>query len=85
MFEIKLKADGKTGDFSKMMDSYCGRFYGDDGWGYNVSQDYHKVDILNRLRMQRNNILNADSKEVKALTAEELIECVNEICDWEVR
>ena len=85
LFEIKLKADGKTGDFSKMVDSYCGRFYGDDGWGYNVCQDSHKVDILNRLRMQRNNILHADSKEVKPLTAEELIECVNEICDWEVR
>ena len=85
LFEMKLKADGKTGEFSKMIDDYCGRFYGDDGWGYNVCQDSHKVDILNRLRMQRNNILHADAKEVKPLSAEELIECVNEICDWEVR
>lgn len=85
LFEMKLKADGKTGEFSKMIDDYCGRFYGDDGWGYTVCQDSHKVDILNRLRMQRNNILHADAKEVKPLSAEELIECVNEICDWEVR
>lgn len=85
LFEMKLKADGKTGDFSKMMDDYCGRFYGDDGWGYTVCQDSHKVDILNRLRMQRNNILHADAKDIKPLTTEELIECINEICDWEVR
>ena len=85
LFEMKLKADGKTGEFSKMIDDYCGRFYGDDGLGYNVCYNSHMIDILNRLRMQRNNILHADTKEVKPLSAEELIECVNEICDWEVR
>lgn len=85
LFEIKLKAEGKTGDFSELVNGYCSKFYGDDGWGYDTCFDPHKVDILNRLRMQRNNYLHADAKDVKPLTAEELVECINEICDMEVR
>lgn len=85
LFEMKLKAQGKTGDFLELVNSYCQQFYGDDGWGYIVCNDEHKVDILNRLRMLRNNYLHADAKDVKPLSKDELKECINEICKLEVR
>ena len=65
----------------------------DDGWGYMVlDQEYedevvipeqqrikHLSDILNRLRIQRNNIAHSESKPVKELSDNELNECLDHI------
>ncbi len=84
LFEIKLKAKGFDGELSKMIDDYCEQFYGDDGWGYKECKNKHLVDILNRLRMQRNNYLHADKKDIKELSKEDILECIDHICDMEM-
>lgn len=86
LLEVKLKAMGKLGDLLEMLKSYCSKFYYtyDDGWNGEVGisdDDKHTEDILQRLRIMRNNFLHAEVKEFEPLSSEELIECVNYICD----
>ena len=77
---------GKLGDLLEMLKSYCSKFYYiyDDGWNGETridEDDKHIVDILQRLRMMRNNYLHADAKEYEPLSPDELVECINYICD----
>lgn len=66
----------------------------DDGWGYIVLDSQYegevvkpareeferKSNLLNRLRMLRNNIAHSESKKVKELSSDELQECMNIVC-----
>ena len=66
----------------------------DDGWGYMVLDTKYeeevvkperekferKANLLNRLRMLRNNIAHAETKKVRELSAEEMVECMNIVC-----
>ena len=79
--EAILKADfKKEGDLKAMLDSYCKNIPGDDRWGYPVESPM--VNLLNKLRMKRNNIVHAEQNNVD-LTKEELQKCIKYILDIE--
>jgi transcriptional regulator with XRE-family HTH domain len=80
--EAILKADfKKEGDLKAMLDSYCKDIPDDDdGWGYPVESPM--VNLLNKLRMKRNNIVHAEQNKVD-LTKEELQKCIKYILDIE--
>lgn len=66
----------------------------DDGWGYSVLDTKYekevvkperekfdrKANLLNRLRMLRNNIAHAETKKVKEFSPEEMVECMDLVC-----
>lgn len=85
LFELKLKGNGFTGDFSVMLKSYCQKFYEEDDWREEIiCNNPQLVNSLQTLRMMRNNILHPNSKEINKLTKEELLSCINHICELEV-
>ncbi len=85
LFEIKLKADGERGDFFDMMNDYCERYHSYDSYyGDKYCSNEHIVDVLKRLRIMRNDFLHGNVSDVKPLSSSELMECVEQICGWEV-
>ena len=76
--EAILKCDyGYQGDFSEMLDSFCGRFntYDDEGNDY----DPYTPDMLNRLRRQRNSIVHSE-KTVEPMSDDDITQCIDYIC-----
>ena len=69
--EAILRCDYQyTGDFSEMLDLYCNKQI--DSYG-------ETAKLLNKLRMQRNNIVHAE-KNNESLSLEELQRCIDYIC-----
>lgn len=82
--ESILKNDYRyEGTFAEMLNKYCNaklHWTGDDGWGYPTEEcDSKTINILNKLRMKRNNIVHSE-KNVVDLTLEELQYCIDYIC-----
>lgn len=76
--EAILKCDyGYQGDFSEMLDSFCGRFntYDDEDNNY----DPHTPAMLNRLRRQRNSIVHSE-KTVEPMSDDDIKQCIDYIC-----
>lgn len=65
------------GDFSEMLNKYCGKFetYDDEANNY----DPYTPKVLNKLRMKRNNIVHSEKNSVD-LTLKELQYCIDYIC-----
>lgn len=76
--EAILKCDySYQGDFSEMLDSFCGRFYAYDDEDDNY--DSHIPAMLNRLRRQRNSIVHSE-KTVEPMSDDEIKQCIEYIC-----
>ena len=76
--EAILKCDyGYQGDFSEMLDRFCGQFntYDDEGNDY----DPYTPDMLNRLRRQRNSIVHSE-KTVEPMSDDDIKQCIDYIC-----
>ncbi len=76
--EAILKCDyNYQGDFSEMLDRFCGQFntYDDEGNNY----DPYTPDMLNRLRRQRNSIVHSE-KTVEPMSDDDIKQCVDYIC-----
>lgn len=76
--EAILKCDyNYQGDFSEMLDRFCGQFntYDDEGNNY----DPYTPDMLNRLRRQRNSIVHSE-KTVEPMSDDDIKQCIDYIC-----
>lgn len=76
--EAILKCDyNYQGDFSEMLDRFCGQFntYDDEGNDY----DPNTPDMLNRLRRQRNSIVHSE-KTVEPMSDDDIKQCIDYIC-----
>ena len=76
--EAILKCDyNYQGDFSEMLDRFCGQFntYDDEGNNY----DPYTPDMLNRLRRQRNSIVHSE-KTVEPMSNDDIKQCIDYIC-----
>lgn len=76
--EAILKCDyNYQGDFSEMLDRFCGQFntYDDEGNDY----DPNTLDMLNRLRRQRNSIVHSE-KTVEPMSDDDIKQCIDYIC-----
>lgn len=76
--EAILKCDyNYQGDFSEMLDRFCGQFntYDDEGNDY----DPYTPDMLNRLRRQRNSIVHSE-KTVEPMSDDDIKQCIDYIC-----
>ena len=76
--EAILKYDyNYQGDFSEMLDRFCGQFntYDDEGNNY----DPYTPDMLNRLRRQRNSIVHSE-KTVEPMSDDDIKQCIDYIC-----
>lgn len=76
--EAILKCDyNYQGDFSEMLDRFCGQFntYYDEGNNY----DPYTPDMLNRLRRQRNSIVHSE-KTVEPMSDDDIKQCIDYIC-----
>ena len=76
--EAILKCDyNYQGDFSEMLDRFCGQFntYDDEGNDY----DPYTPDMLNRLRRQRNSIVHSE-KTVEPMSDDDIKQCIEYIC-----
>lgn len=76
--EAILKCDyNYQGDFSEMLDRFCGQFntYDDEGNNY----DTYTPDMLNRLRRQRNSIVHFE-KTVEPMSDDDIKQCIDYIC-----
>ena len=76
--EAILKYDyNYQGDFSEMLDRFCGQFntYDDEGNDY----DPYTPDMLNRLRRQRNSIVHSE-KTVEPMSDDDIKQCIDYIC-----
>lgn len=76
--EAILKCDyNYQGDFSEMLDRFCGQFntYDDEGNDY----DPYTPDMLNRLRRQRNSIVHSE-KMVEPMSDDDIKQCIDYIC-----
>lgn len=76
--EAILKCDYNfQGDFSEMLDRFCGQFntYDDEGNDY----DPNTPDMLNRLRRQRNSIVHSE-KTVEPMSDDDIKQCIDYIC-----
>lgn len=76
--EAILKCDyNYQGDFSEMLDRFCGQFNTcDDEWN---DYDPYTPDMLNRLRRQRNSIVHSE-KQDEPMSDEEIKQCIDYIC-----
>lgn len=78
--EAILKCDyNYQGDFSEMLDRFCGQFntYDDEGNDY----DPNTPDMLNRLRRQRNSIVHSE-KTVEPMSDDDIKQCIDYICSF---
>ena len=76
--EAILKYDyNYQGDFSEMLDRFCGQFntYDDEGNNY----DPYTPDMLNRLRRQRNSIVHSEKTD-KPMSDYDIKQCIEYIC-----
>lgn len=76
--EAILKCDyNYQGDFSEMLDRFCGQFntYDDEGNDY----DPYTPNMLNRLRRQRNSIVHSE-KTVEPMSDDDIKQCIDYIC-----
>ncbi len=72
------------GDFAEMLDRYCKEqltWKEDDGWGDMVErQNKHAIELLHKLRKQRNNIVHSEKNDNEQMTVAEVKECIDLIC-----
>ncbi len=71
------------GDFADMITRYCNEklhWEEDDGWGYMVGcSDDKAINLLHKLRKQRNSIVHSE-KDNETMTVAEIKECIDLIC-----
>lgn len=67
------------GDFSEMLKKYC-----DSNLVIDDENDKQTIDMLNKLRIKRNNIVHSEKTKVD-LDIDDVIDCINYICNLEIK